>query len=412
MRAELISVGTELLLGQITDTNAAYLARLLAAWGVDVLAKQTVGDNLNRVREAVELALSRSDLVITTGGLGPTEDDLTGEAVALAAGLPLVHHQETADRIVEFFARRGRRAVDSVFRQARIPSGARVVPNRRGTAPGLVVPIGRQVVFMFPGVPAEMEQLVADGLVPWLTEHAGDQVIRSRVLRVAGMGESLVEERVRDLIHGDNPTVAPLAKLGEVQLRITAKGRPAAVEEMIDRVEACLRERLGDAVVGADDETLPGAAARLLIASGLTLAVAESCTAGLLTARLTETPGSSAFLLAGFVAYSNEAKVRDLGVPPDTIVAHGAVSAEVARAMAQGARARTGASIGVAITGVAGPDGGTPAKPVGLVHLALATETCTRSEEWRFSGEAGRAGVRHLAAQAALNLLRLHLLGR
>lgn len=412
MRAELISVGTELLLGQITDTNATYLARLLASWGVDVLAKQTVGDNLERVRRAVSLAIARSDLVITTGGLGPTEDDLTVEAVALAAGLPLVHHEETADRIAGFFARRGRTPTESVFRQAKIPSGAQVIPNLRGTAPGLLVPIGRQVVFMFPGVPAEMEGLVADGLVPWLAERVGDQVIRSRVLRITGVGESLVEERVRDLIHGANPTVAPLAKLGEVHLRITAKGPPATATDLIDRAEASLRDRLGDAVFGVDDETLQAVTARLLIERGLTLAVAESCTAGMLASRLTEIPGSSAFLLAGFVAYSNEAKVRDLGVEAGLIAAHGAVSTEVARAMAEGARARAGARIGVAVTGIAGPDGGTPAKPVGLVYLAIATDAGTRAEEVRFGAEAGRAGIRHLAAQAALNLIRLSLLGR
>jgi nicotinamide-nucleotide amidase len=412
MRAELISVGTELLLGQITDTNATYLARLLASWGVDVLAKQTVGDNLERVRAAVILALARSDLVITTGGLGPTEDDLTVQAVALAAGLPLVHHEETADRIAGFFARRGRTPTESVFRQAQIPFGAQVIPNRRGTAPGLLVPIGRRVVFMFPGVPAEMEELVADGLVPWLAERVGDQVIRSRVLRIAGMGESLVEERVRDLVHGANPTVAPLAKLGEVHLRITAKGPPAIVAALTDEAEAGLRDRLGDAIFGVNDETLQAVAARLLIERGLTLAVAESCTAGVLASRLTEIPGSSAFLLAGFVAYSNEAKVRDLGVEAELIATHGAVSTEVARAMAEGARARTGARIGVAVTGIAGPDGGTPAKPVGLVYLAIATDAGTRAEEVRFGAEAGRAGIRHLAAQAALNLIRLSLLGR
>lgn len=412
MRAELISVGTELLLGQITDTNATYLARVLASWGVDLLAKQTVGDNIDRVRLAVSLALERSDLVITTGGLGPTEDDLTVEAVALAAGLPLVHHQQTADRIAAFFANRGRIPVESVFRQARVPQGARVIPNRRGTAPGLLVPVGSKVVFMFPGVPAEMEGLVTEGLLPWLAEHGGDQVIRSRVLRIAGMGESLVEERVRDLIHGDNPTVAPLAKLGEVHLRITAKGPPATIMNLIEQAEAGLRDRLGDAVFGVDDETLQAATARLLIERGLTLAVAESCTGGMLTSRLTEIPGSSAFLLAGFVAYSNEAKVRDLGLEAGLIHAHGAVSAEVAGAMAECARARTGAHIGVAITGIAGPTGGTPAKPVGLVYLAIAADIGTRTEEWRFGTEAGRAGIRHLASQAALNLIRLHLLGR
>lgn len=410
MRGELISVGTELLLGQITDTNAASLARLLASWGVDLHAKQTVGDNPERIQAAVRLALERSDLIITTGGLGPTEDDLTAEAVAAVAGLPLVHHQETADRIAAFFARRGRTPPASVYRQAMIPSGAQVIANRHGTAPGLIVPIGQQVVFLFPGVPLEMRVLVADGLEPWLRAHASGEVIRSRVLRITGMGESLVEERVRDLIHGTNPTVAPLARLGEVHLRITAKGSPEAVEAMIARAEAGLRDRLGDAVFGTDDETLQAVTARLLVARGTTLAVAESCTGGLLASRLTEVPGSSASMLAGFVAYGNEAKVRDLGVPDRLIAAHGAVSAEVAGAMAEGARARTGADLGVAVTGIAGPTGATPAKPVGLVYLALASEAGTRVEQLRFGDEAGRDGIRHLAAQAALNLIRLTLL--
>jgi nicotinamide-nucleotide amidase len=410
MRAEIISVGTELLLGQITDTNAPFLARLLASYGVDVRFKQTVGDNLERVRAAVTLALERADLVVTTGGLGPTEDDLTVEAVALAAGLPLVFDQGTADAIRALFESRRREAPESVFRQARIPQGATVIPNRRGTAPGLMVPLGDRTIFTFPGVPWEMEGLVADGLEPWLAARAGGEVIRSRVLRIAGLGESAVEGRVRDLIHGTNPTVAPLAKRGEVHLRITAKGTPGAVEPMLASLEAALRERLGEAVFGTDDESLHEVTARLLIERRLTLAVAESCTAGLVVSRLTEVPGSSAFLLAGYVAYSNEAKVRDLGVASALIAAHGAVSAEVAAAMAAGARARAGADLGLSVTGIAGPTGGTPAKPVGLVYLGHSDAGGTRTEELRFGAEPGRDGVRHLAAQAAVNLLRVRLL--
>ncbi|MGQ0570433.1 MAG: competence/damage-inducible protein A [Armatimonadota bacterium] len=410
MRAEIISVGTELLLGQITDTNATFLARLLAAHGVDVLFKQTVGDNLERVRATVRLALDRSDLVVMTGGLGPTEDDLTAEAVALAAGVPVVYDQVVADTIAALFERRGRKAPESIFRQARIPRGAQVIPNRRGTAPGLIVRVESRTVFLFPGVPHEMEGLVADGLVPWLRASAGDQVISSRVLRIAGLGESMVEERIRDLIHETNPTVAPLAKTGEVHLRITAKGRPTDVPAMIDRVETGLRARLGDAIFGVDDNTLHEMTARLLLERRVTLAVAESCTGGLVASRLTEVPGSSAFLLAGFVTYSNEAKTRDLGVPEELIVRHGAVSGPVAEAMAAGVRQRTGAHLGVAITGIAGPDGATAYKPVGLVYLTISTTAGARTEEVRFGEEPGRAGVRHLAAQAALNLIRLTLL--
>lgn len=412
MRAELISVGTELLLGQITDTNATYLARLLASHGVDVLHKQTVGDNLERVRAAVDLALTRSDLVVMTGGLGPTEDDLTAEAVALAAGLPLVFDQTVAGSIAGFFTHRRRPAPESVFRQARIPSGAQVIPNRRGTAPGLIVPAMGRTIFLFPGVPHEMEGLVAEGLVPWLQASAQGEVILSRVLRIAGLGESVVEERVRDLIHGSNPTVAPLAKLGEVHLRITAKGPVDVVAPMIEAAEAGLRARLGAAVFGVDDQSLHEVTARLLTDRRLTLAVAESCTGGLIASRLTEIPGSSAFLLAGFVPYGNEAKTRDLGVAGALIAEHGAVSAEVAAAMASGAQSRAGADIGLAITGIAGPSGATATKPVGLVFLGVATDAGARATEVHFGAGPGRTVIRYLAAQAAINLLRLTLLGR
>jgi nicotinamide-nucleotide amidase len=410
MRAELVSVGTELLLGQITDTNATFLARLLASYGVDVVYKQTVGDNLERVRRAVALALQRADLVVMTGGLGPTEDDLTVEAVALAAGVPMVFDESVAESIRAFFAHRRRAAPDTVFRQARVPAGARVVPNRRGTAPGLIVAAGACTVFLFPGVPREMEGLVSDGLVPWLQEHSGSVVIRSRVLRIVGLGESIVEERVRDLIHEDNPTVAPYAKLGEVHLRITAKAAPSQADALIARAEAGLRDRLGDAVFGVDDESLHEVTARLLIARQRTLAIAESCTGGMVTSRLTDVSGSSAFLLAGYVAYSNDAKIRDLGVSAAVLDAHGAVSGAVAEAMARGARSRAGADIGLGITGIAGPTGSTATKPVGLVYLSVAMGADTRTEELRFGERPGREGIRHLATQSALNMIRLCLL--
>ncbi|MDR7417598.1 MAG: competence/damage-inducible protein A [Armatimonadota bacterium] len=410
MRAEIISVGTELLLGQITDTNAAYLARLLASYGIDVLFKQTVGDNLDRVRAAVTQALSRADLVLMTGGLGPTEDDLTAEAVAQAAGVPMVFDQGVADAIKAFFEIRRRPAPESVYRQARIPAGAHVIPNHRGTAPGLRLAVGERTVFLFPGVPREMEGLVHDGLIPWLREHSGGVVIKSRTLRVAGLGESMVEERVRDLIRTHNPTVAPYAKLGEVHLRITAKAQPDQADAMIAEAEARIRERLKDAVFGVDDESLHEVTARVLIDRGRTLATAESCTGGMVAARLTEVPGSSAFLLAGYVVYSNAAKVRDLGVARALLDAHGAVSAPVAEAMARGARSRAGSDVGLGITGIAGPTGATETKPIGLVYVSIVTAAGARTEELRFGEQPGRQGIRHLATQSALNLVRLTLL--
>jgi nicotinamide-nucleotide amidase len=254
-----------------------------------------------------------------------------------------------------------------------------------------------------------MEGLVEDGLIPWLQARQDGVVIQSRVLRIAGLGESVVEERVRDLIHGSNPSVAPLAKTGEVHLRITAKGSPLETAPMIDRMDAALRERLGEAVFGTDDQSLQETTARLLIERGVTLAVAESCTGGLVASRLTEVPGSSAYLLAGFVAYSNEAKVRDLGVPDALIAQHGAVSREVAAAMAEGTRNRAGADIGVSVTGIAGPGGATPTKPIGLVYVGLATAAVTHVDEVRFGEGAGRGVIRHLATQTAINRVRLTL---
>jgi nicotinamide-nucleotide amidase len=235
-------------------------------------------------------------------------------------------------------------------------------------------------------------------------------VIRSRVLRIAGLGESVVEERVRDLIHEANPTVAPLAKVGEVHLRITTKARPDEAAQMIARVEAGLRARLGDAVFGVDDETLHEVTARLLSERRKTLAVAESCTGGMIAARLTDVPGSSAYMLVGFVAYGNEAKVRDLNVPAELIADHGAVSAPVAEAMARGARERAGADLGLGVTGIAGPGGATAEKPIGLVYMSIVTDARARTEELRFGEQGGRHGIRHLATQSALNLIRLTLL--
>ncbi|MDQ7819567.1 MAG: competence/damage-inducible protein A [Armatimonadota bacterium] len=412
MRAEIISVGTELLLGQIVDTNAAYLGQRLAEVGVDVHCRQTVGDNPARIREALRLALSRADLVVMTGGLGPTEDDLTVEAVAAALGRELVRDPEVAEHIRRFFASRGRTPPETVYKQALVPRGAQVIPNARGTAPGIhLQDDGRDIVIM-PGVPYEMQGMVESYLLPLLRQRTGGIVIRSRVLRVTGEGESAVEARIKDLLSATQPTIAPYAKLGEVHLRLTAKGRPEDVAAALDRGEALVRERLGDLVYGTDDQTLEAVTASLLTARGVTVAVAESCTGGLVSQRLTSVPGSSAYFLLGVVAYSNDAKVRDLGVDPGMLRRHGAVSAEVAEAMASAVRARAGATLGVGLTGIAGPTGGTPDKPVGLVFLSLAHPEGVDTRRLQLGAEAGREGIRFLASQAALNALRLHLLRR
>lgn len=410
MRAEIISVGTELLLGQIVDTNAAYLAQRLAEIGIDVFFKQTVGDNPSRIEGAVRLALSRADVVLMTGGLGPTEDDLTVASVAAALGVELAYDEAVADHIRRFFESRGRTPPGTVYKQALVPRGARVIPNHRGTAPGVHLEHQGRAVFIMPGVPYEMKGMMEDYVVPALRERAGLAVIRSRVLRVTGEGESAVEARIKDLLQLTTPTIAPYAKLGEVHLRLTAKGTPDEVAAALRQGEAQVRERLGELVYGVDDQTLEAAVGGLLASRTLTVAVAESCTGGLVSQRLTAIPGSSAYFLEGVVAYSNETKVQDAGVHPDLIAAHGAVSGEVAEAMADGIRRRAGAAIGLGVTGIAGPAGGTPEKPVGLVYLALADVGGTLHRRLAFGSEAGREGIRFLASQAALNVLRLHLL--
>ena len=414
VRAEVVSVGTELLLGQITDTNATYICQRLAECGIPVYFRQTVGDNFERVQQALRLAWSRAELVVFTGGLGPTEDDLTKEAVAAALGADLVEDAESLAHLEQFFARRSRTMTPNQRRQALLPRGAVAIPNRWGTAPGVFWEVEGRVVVLVPGVPREMRGMVDEFVVPELRRRGwvGQDVIRSRVVRTVGIGEGQLEELVRDLLHTTNPTVAPLAHLGEVHLRITARGTPAEVDRMLDEAEARLRERLGDAVYGTGEETLDAVVARLLREAKVTVAVAESCTGGLVGERLTSVPGSSAYFLGGVVAYSNGAKEDLLHVPEELLERFGAVSAEVAEAMARGARERFGADLGLAVTGVAGPGGGTEQKPVGRVFLALADRDGVHSVRADFGEEPGREGVRRLASQAALNLLRRYLMGR
>jgi nicotinamide-nucleotide amidase len=409
VRAEILSVGTELLLGQIVDTNAAYLAQVLAEYGVDLYFRQTVGDNPARLRDAVRLALSRADLILMTGGLGPTEDDLTVETVAATVGRQLRRAPEVVAHVRAFFEARQRPAPDTVFKQALVPEGAEIIRNRRGTAPGVVLAHEGAVIVIMPGVPAEMKGMVEDFLIPWLREHSGGLVIRSRLLKVTGMGESMVEERIKDLLHLEVPTIAPYAKLGEVHLRLTAKGAPAEVDHHLAAGEDAVRARLGNLIYGVDSESLEEVTGRLLLRAERTVAVAESCTGGLIGDRLTNVPGSSAYFLSDVVAYSDAAKVALLAVSPETLRQHGAVSAPVALEMARGVRRQAKSDLGLGVTGIAGPAGGSAEKPVGLVFAALVDESDEQTHEWRFGAEAGRRGIKFLASQAAINLIRLRL---
>jgi nicotinamide-nucleotide amidase len=395
----LISIGTELLLGEILDTNARYLSERLAALGVTVHWRVTVGDNLERCAAAFRQALARSDLVIACGGLGPTGDDLTRQALARALGTELVHSPEAWEQVQAYFRMRGRVAGAHDRRQALILPGARVLPNTRGTAPGMEVTTAEQRVLLLPGPPNELLAMFEEQVVPVLGQ-AGGSVLVSRWLRLAGIGESRVSERLDDLFSGENPTLAPYAGLGEVRLRITARAETTqAARAQIAGLEQRVRERLEGHVYGVDDEDLETVVGRELACRRLTLAVAESCTGGLLGHRLTNVPGSSAYFRLGVVAYANDLKSSCLGVAGGVLERHGAVSAQVALAMAQGVRRLAASDYALGITGIAGPDGGSAEKPVGLVYLALAGGN-EQVWEHRFGG--GRQDVKWRATQQAL----------
>ena len=410
MRAEIVSVGTELLLGQIVDTNAAYLARILSELGVSVYRRVTVGDNMERLVIALKEAIDTSDAVFTIGGLGPTMDDITRDGLAAAFGDTLVMNPEIAQKLTDFFTKRGVPVLESNLRQAMVPAQGRALDNPNGTAPGLLFEVGGKFGIALPGPPNEFIPLVDNEVVPYVRKITGNiGTIRSLVLRVAGVGESMVEERIKSLMMDANPSVAPYAKLGEVHLRVTAKADTAAQADVLIAERAALvREILGDAIYAENDDPLEKAVVKVLKERGQTVATAESCTGGLVAQRITDVAGSSAVFLGGVVAYSNAAKTDLVAVPETMLNEFGAVSAEVAQALAEGARNRFGADYGIGVTGIAGPDGGTAEKPVGLVYLAVAYPGGCDADHGNYIGS--RSVVRHRASQNALNMLRLRAL--
>ena len=410
MRAEVVGVGTELLLGQIADTNAQWISQRLAEIGVDVLRHQVVGDNHDRIVEGLRLAVSRSDVVIVTGGLGPTQDDITREAIAEVAGVRLVRDAAIADGIRERFARMGREMPESNLRQADVPERGRAITPRRGTAPGLVVALGDARIYALPGVPVEMMEMMQDAILPELAAEVGPSGIASRIVRCVGISESKVAEILDDLFHGSaNPTVAYLAGGGEVKVRLTAKASSLRdAERLIGPVLDEVVRRLGDAVTGTDDEDLEVVVGRLLRERGRTLALGESLTGGGVAFRLTSVPGSSAYLRGGIVAYTADAKRDLLGVSVETIEREGVVSEACALEMAAGARCTLGADIGLSLTGVAGPDPEDGIDP-GLVWIGLDADDAHHARS--IAAPADRAIVRRWAEQAALDLLRRYLIG-
>ncbi len=408
--AEIICVGTELLLGDILNSNAQYLAQQLAGLGIPHYFQTVVGDNPDRLKQAIAIASDRSQLLIFTGGLGPTPDDLTTETIAEYFATPLVEHADVLAEITEKFAARNRPMSPSNRKQALLPMGADVLPNPSGTAPGMIwQPRDGLTLLTFPGVPSEMKCMWQETAVPYLKGQGwGETVIHSRSLRFWGIGESALAEKVVPLLDLANPTVAPYAGQGEVRLRVSAKA--VSVEEaevLIAPIAAQLRAIAGLDYYGSDDETLASVVGTALQTRGETLAVAESCTGGGLGHAITATPGSSAYFLGGVISYDNRVKIDLLGVNPETLTHQGAVSHAVAQQMAAGVRSRLGTTWGLSITGIAGPDGGSDTKPVGLVYVGLAhANGRVESIENRFSGMRGRDGVRHLSVCTALDQLR------
>jgi nicotinamide-nucleotide amidase len=412
VRAEILAVGTELLLGQIANTNARWMSESLAAIGVDVLHHQAVGDNLERIVEAMRLAAERADVVIVTGGLGPTQDDITRDALGVLMGVPMERHPELEDLLREKFRSFGRRAMpESNLRQADVPRGARYITPSRGTAPGLVadLPDGARI-YAVPGVPGEMVEMMEGTILPELASE-GVAVVRSRVLRCAGIGESALAEKIDDLFSGSvNPTIAFLASSGEVKVRITAKaGTAEDADALIEPVAEEVRRRLGDDVFTSENESLEEAVVRLLAASGATLACAESITGGGVGARITSVPGASEVFAGSAVVYRNAAKAAVLGVSGETLEGPGPVSEACAREMAAGARRVFGSDLGLALTGAAGPDPHGGAAP-GAIWIALEGDDVSHARGFRVPGERDR--VRRWAEQAALDLVRRHLEGR
>jgi nicotinamide-nucleotide amidase len=417
--AEILCIGTELLLGNITNGNARWLAEQLAALGLPHHRQTVVGDNRERLMAAVREAAGRCRVLITTGGLGPTPDDLTTEALAAAFNTPLVEHPEIWAEIQARLRAGGRVCSPSNRQQAFLPAGAQVLPNPTGTAPGMVwtPPAGAGIqpgftVLTFPGVPSEMEAMWRATAAPWLRAAGlAEGVFASRMLRFWGVSESALAEQMVDLLDGENPTLAPYAGAGEVKLRLTARASsdPEA-QALLAPLEAEIRSRTGTACFGVDDDTLASVVLEQLRRRGETLAVAESCTGGGLGAALAAVPGASDVFRGGVIAYANAVKQELLGVPAALLDSHGAVSDPVALAMAEGVRRAIGASWAIAVTGIAGPGGGTVEKPVGLVHIAVAGPDGSCSEAVRFGSSRSRSWIQALTAGEALQRLRSRLM--
>jgi nicotinamide-nucleotide amidase len=423
--AEIISIGTELLLGQIVDTNSQFLSSELAALGIDCYFHSTVGDNPERIMQTFKLALDRADIVITTGGLGPTADDLTIECIADLFASPLILDKEALELIQRFFRQRNINMPKSNEKQALRPQGADILPNPMGTAPGviwqletelltranIINPEKTRYIITFPGVPSEMKVMWKATAHDFLSQKFGDKTVWSCELKHYGIGESALAEKYAHLLHLANPTIAPYAGTGECRLRITAKAQTKTeAQKLAEPIVNEIKNKSGILFYGLDNENLESVVGKMLIEHNMTVSFAESCTGGLASKRLTDISGSSKYTKLNVVTYSNDAKHELLHVDQKILDIEGAVSDECAKAMAQSVRQLSKADIGVSITGIAGPDGGSAEKPVGLVYFALATNDFIYSKKVTFPPSLGRDGIRYRSASEALNMIRVLLL--
>lgn len=405
MTVELVSVGTELLLGNIVNTNAAYLSEKCAALGLSCFYQSVVGDNRERLTAVLKTALERADVVITSGGLGPTEDDLTKETAAELMGRTLYMHEPSKKSIQEYFKRRNLELTENNWKQAMMPEGAIVVENENGTAPGVIIEGEGRKMILLPGPPNEMKPMFEKSIAPYLSEEKA--TIYSKTVKVCGVGESKAETMIKDMIDSQtNPTIAPYAKNCEVHLRVTARAEnEKSAKKLVKPVVKELKNRFGSHVYTTnEDTTLEMAVVELLKEHGLTVSTAESCTGGMLAGRLINVAGVSDVYQAGYVTYANKAKQKILGVKKGLLKKKGAVSEEVAKAMAKGAAAVSKADVTVAVTGIAGPGGGTEEKPVGLVYIACNVCGRVTVKKYHFSGN--RAKIRETTVSSALILMR------
>jgi nicotinamide-nucleotide amidase len=409
MKAEILAVGTEILLGDIVNTNAQYIAKRLADMGIAVYHQTVVGDNRERLLEAYTLAFSRADLVITTGGLGPTKDDLTKEVTFEYFGKKSVVHEPSLKILEGHFRDLNRQMTKNNVKQTYFPVDALILPNNNGTAPGCIIEKSGKTVLLLPGPPREMKPMFEESVAPYL-EKFQQGVLVSKVLRVIGVGESAAAEILEDILDNQtNPTVAPYAKEGEVTFRITAKA--STKEEgtrLIKPMENLIRSRLGINIYGEGDTTLENVLSEMLVNKRMTIATAESCTGGMIASRLINYPGISSVLMEGVVTYSNAAKINRLGVKVETLDKYGAVSSEVAAEMAQGIAKTAGVSIGISTTGIAGPGGGSEEKPVGLVYVGICINGKVKTKMLKLSGD--RQKIRERATMQLLDLVRRELL--